>query len=479
MCCGLKTWQDYSPKPKYPTQGLRVIPAPKEFEYEKSELKKNWDKKPVNAIQVNNRYNDRDRDSDDDRDVRDEYEPNNGNAIAKLNTRLNEERINRNRVNNYNQNQDSYERLPVRQADSWRELPERDPSGRPANEGEEDYDDERGAELPTLRPVKVPAVVRHVYGAPPPLESGKPTIPPRYLKAMSDIPSTSGSIASPEKYTREVYENSRDVYQGRLTSGNIPTLRELLPTPDDQGVTYKTEPMVNHKYVNLGDVYRKATSEAAEPEEEPLPVDDNDGPLAGYAKDQYDKQLISTLTKLMASSKNRSPMNIGGLSGGSESAQPIQPIKPAIRPISSYFSSSPSNGQNSQSSKSSIPYTSQSQTSSQTQSKIPESVLPPLSYSSVRSSSVPSSGSQSSEYLSPIRGDQQVVPLQPGQVPLLPEVSRKPVSLDLGFDSGTRPLSAYSVFNAAADNGQSAAKESSYQPQSMKTYVVSNSRQQT
>lgn len=422
-----------------------MIPAPKEFEYEKTELKKNFGKKPVNSVQINSRYNDRDRDLDYDREG---DEGRDGPPVNRLNNRLNEERVNRNRLNNYNEDQ-TYERLPIR------ELPERDPNERPVAE-EDDYVYDKNADtLPSLRPVvKTPTIIRHVYGAPAPLDMGKPTIPPRLLKSIEQIPSTSGS--SPEKYDREVL--SRPITQ-------------YFPAPEDQSVTYNTEPMVSHKYVNLGDVYRKATSEAAEPEEEPLPVDENDGPLAGYAKDQYDKQLIGTLTKLMANSKNRSPLDIGGLGGASGSAQTQK--SSVVKPSTSYFPSSISNGQSS--SKSSIPYTSQSQTSS-SQSKIPESVLPPLSYSHSRSVPVQTGSSQASEFLSPIKND-NFQPLQPGQVPLLPEVSRKPVSLDLGFDSGARPLSAYSVFNAAEG---SATKESSYQPQqSMKTYVVSNSYRQT
>lgn len=489
--------QDYSPKPKFPTHGLKVIPAPK-LEFDKSALKKNFDKK-----QFNNRFNDRDRDLEEHSDrFEDNHNNQNPNNRNQFNHRINEERVNRNRLNNYNTNADRLNDKNndrVRQSDNWSdnspstvELPEKD-GDRPLNE--EDYDDRGSDSLPPLKPVlKVGTIVRHVYGAKAPLDSDKPTIPPRYLKSISDIPSASGS--NPEKY-----DNSDD--GPRPTLSKIPSLSEILPPINEQGVSYKTEPVVTHKYVNMGDVYRKAnveedtqdsryntqdsghntqdfrynTQDSGQNTQEET-FDSDAGPLAGYGKDPYDKQLISTLTKLMATSKNRHPLNIGGLDGTDSSKQTSKPL--TSKSTKQYFTSSPSGQTSSQMSSlfkddffqpktsfqtsfqssgtaSNQQFSPQSQYSSQSstgsQSRIPESLLSPFSF---RTTGSGSQSSVTSENLS--TSSQQMVPLRPGQVPVLPEVHRKAVSLDLDYNTGVRPLSPDSYFESTADEYGSSAQ---------------------
>jgi len=365
------------------------------------------------------------------------------------------------------------ERFPERQNEEYPErqnerlperLIERLPERLPEKEQESEYDreperpqlaeqvdyDERPESLPALKPViRTPTIIRHVYGGNTHSSSGSPTIPSRYLKDMPII------------------KSSEKKYKNPLQS--LPPISEILPPIKDQSDNYKTEPIVNHKYVNLGDVYRKATSEEEIPQDE-ASGSNSDESLDGYAKDPYDKQLVNTLKNLMASSKERHPLNIGGLSETDSNTEDT--YKTNAKPLKtseSYFSSIDSFSRQPQTyetvqttsqqnhqliPQSLLQYSSQSQTSSQ--SRIPESFLTPVTtYGNSKAFSSISTQSLTDKYLSPASeaGVTHMVQLLPGQVPVLPDLStnRKPVAIDFDYNTAARPLSPSSFFDEQAE----------------------------
>jgi hypothetical protein len=254
---------------------------------------------------------------------------------------------------------------------------------------------------------------------------------------------------------------------------NFPPISEILPPIKEDSEGYKTEPIVNHKILNLGDVYRKANSEEQDISQEEGSTEEA---LEGYAKDPYDKQLLNTLKNLMSSSKERHPLNIGGLSD-TDSKQEIsyKPATKVVKTTDSFFTNSnvdkysskpisfsqafnerlpqsynkitTTTSQNEQL----IPQSLNQYSSTSTQSRIPESLLSKLSDISYNSDKTYSTGSvfPTNDKYSANDGESHVVQLMPGQVPVLPDLStnRKPVSIDFDYNTAARPLSPTSFFS--------------------------------
>lgn len=380
-----------------------------------------------------------------------------------------------------------YERLPERQPE--RQL-ERQPERQPQNEEQLDYE-ERHIDSPHHKVktvLRTPNVIRHVYGAPPPSDEVSPTIPPRYLKDMP-LSSSSG-----EKY--------------RSPLQSLPPVSEIISPVKDLSDNYN-EHIVKHKYVNLGDVYRKATNEEEIVKQEE--VSSGEDTLEGYAKDPYDKQLVNTLKNLMASSKERHPLNIGGLTEtDNKDEDNYKSRTKTVKSIDSFFHKSTTDQYSSQpltytqddsfsqslAQRLPIPqslfqYSSPSQASSQ--SKIPESLLSPLSPAKIFSSNGYSTQSLS-EKIPASNGGSNMIQLLPGQIPVLPDLStnRRPVAIDFDYNTGARPLSPSSYFSedqklgafgqtkTYITNAEQIAQSSYQSPQSsyqspqqpLKTYVV-------
>jgi hypothetical protein len=331
------------------------------------------------------------------------------------------------------------ERLPER-------LPEREFERQPEKPIQEQPNyDNRGVK-PIIRP---PKSVKHVYlseinSRPTP----KPTIPPRFLKPLPKELTAVSDVDNPLK--------------------NFPPISEILPPIKQDSEGYKTEPIVNHKFLNLGDVYRKANSEEQDVSQDEGSTEEA---LEGYAKDPYDKQLVNTLKNLMSASKERHPLNIGGLSE-TDSKEEIsyKPGTKVVKTSDSYFTNSnfdkysskpisfnqafserlpqsyntlkTTTSQNEQL----IPQSLNQFSSASSQSRIPQSLLSKVSdtYISDKTYSTGSVFPTNDKYSA-----NDGTGLLPGQAPVLSDLStnRKPVSVDLDYNTEERPFSPTSYFS--------------------------------